>query len=385
MSSCSPPVFYYHSVAPFRVQEWSLQRLTVSLSTLEDQLRYLDKHGFHTIFLEEYSAIRNGIQPGSGDEICLTFDDGYLDNWVYAWPLAKKYGQCFTLFVSPECVDPRPVVRPTLQDVWEGRVPQEALETRGYLSWAELKRMQESGVVDVQSHTMSHTKYVVSTRLVEFYYGGYRGIYPIWNQNPGLKPHYMADPEFATRIPLGFPLFEERSAVIARKVDINPQLMADLEELQSHFALNTIEARPAYEARARDLLEGYQAKSQLVVGVESPQDQRLRLEYEVVESKKQIEIQLQKPVHFLCWPHGDNSGEAHQLAREAGYLATTSGKMTGEANKPDRIPRIGGDFENSLWVSRQKFHFKINSHYRRQPYRTVRKVYDLKNRILKNA
>lgn len=51
----------------------------------------------------------------------------------------------------------------------------------------------------------------------------------------------------------------------------------------------------------------------------------------------------------------------------------------------DRIPRIPADFENSVWVSRQKFHFKIASHYRRQPYYAVWMVNHFKNKMLKRS
>ena len=382
MSKCSPPVFYYHSVAPAKNDSWVLNGLTFSLQKFEDQLQYLAKNGFRSIFLDEYSDIREGKKSSQGNEICLTFDDGYLDNWVYVWPLAKKYGIRFTLFASPECLDPRSIVRPNLADVWAGTCTMNELDDRGYLTWDELRAMQESGIVDVQSHTMSHTKYITSDEVTGFYYGGPRGVYPIWNQNPGLKPVYMADPGFENRLPWGYPLFKEQSAVIAHKATINPEVFLELSALGAGYDLSEAAQRPVYEADALQVLKSHRANNTLITERELQTDYLQRLHYEVVKSKEVLEQRLEKPIHFLCWPHGDNTQEAHELARSSGYRATTSGKLTGESGKVDRIPRLGGDFDNAPWLSRQKFHFKINSHYQRQPYRAVREIYDLKNRIL---
>lgn len=236
MSNVNPPVIYYHSVAPAPQPDWCLNWLTLPLRFFEDQLAFLRSNQYKTIFLEEWLAYRTGEKQLHQKAVCLTFDDGLLDNWVYAFPLAKKYGVRFTLFVAPECLDPRALVRPTLEDVWNGDCQESDLNTKGYVSWQELKIMQESGVVDVQSHTMTHEKHVASDRIKNYYYGGPAGVYAIWNTNPAMKPFYMADPGFNKRIPWGTPLFEERSAVIVKKHVINPQFLLHIQNLIVEFA-----------------------------------------------------------------------------------------------------------------------------------------------------
>jgi hypothetical protein len=57
--------------------------------------------------------------------------------------------------------------------------------------------------------------------------------------------------------------------------------------------------------------------------------------------------------------------------------------MLGEQNQKDRIPRIGADFDNGPWVSRQKLRFKVAAHYRRQPYFAFSALNELKNRALR--
>lgn len=105
MKNISPPVFYYHSVAPAPFEGWLLKGLTIPLAVFEDQLAWLKARDYKSILLEEWLRIRQGRTAATGKEVCLTFDDGLLDNWVYAFPIARKYGMRFTLFVSPECIN----------------------------------------------------------------------------------------------------------------------------------------------------------------------------------------------------------------------------------------------------------------------------------------
>lgn len=381
MKNISPPVFYYHSVAPKLFEGWLLRFLTLKLANFEQQMAYLKDNGFRAIFMDEWHRIRIGHKSASGKEVCLTFDDGLLDNWVYAWPVAKKYGMKFTIFVSPECIEPRSVVRPTLEDVWNGNCKPEELAGPGYLSWEELRLMQESGLVDVQSHTMTHAKYVSAPTLRGFYYGGFKGYHPILNANPELRAVYMQDPGFEKRLSWGAPLFEETSAVVVKKHYISQELMREATALAAGYKLQDETTRPAYEKEARALVDDYARTGKLLEGMEKDEEYRARLVYEVVDSKRLIEEKIGKPVQFLCWPHGDNNSAAHTLAKESGYLATTSGKMLREQNEADRIPRHGADFDNSPWINRQKFHYKVGAHYHKQPYYALARLNELKNKV----
>ena len=381
MKTVSPPVIYYHSVAPKPFTNWVLRWLTFELHYFEDQLQYLRARGYRTVFFDEWHRIRTGGQESTGREICISFDDGLLDNWVYVYPLIRKMGMRFTLFISPECIDPRDVVRPTLEDVWAGKCKEEELEGLGYLTWNEIRRMQESGCVDIQSHTMTHAKYIHSPQLRSFYYGGFTGLHPILNARPELRADYMLQEGFEDLLPQGAPLFEEISAVSARKHQIHPEFFSEVAAEAGRFNLCDERERAAYETRVRQIHADWQRSGELVAGVETEADYQSRIRYEIVDSKRIIEEKLGKPVQFLCWPHGDNTAETHALAREAGYLATTAGKMTGEAGQADRIPRIGTMWRLGHWMNRRKLHYKLASHYKKQPYYAIWLLNEYKNRL----
>lgn len=378
----SPPVIYYHSVAPELFENWVQKFLTQPLADFEAQLQFLREQEYGTVFLDEWMAYRSGQKKVTGKEICIAFDDGLLDNWVYVWPLAKKYGMRFTLFVSPECVSAGKIPRPTLEDVWKGRCKISELNGLGYLNWSEIRAMQDSGLVDIHSHTMTHAKYPVSGKITGFYYGGFPGLHPILNAFPELRPNYMNVPDFESRLSKGTPLFEEKSAVIARRVTISPAFMEEAAQLAARYDTGGPTLPAAYESAVLALRNTYDRQERLLTAVESDEAYHARLQYEILRSKEIIESQLGKTVDFLCWPHGDNTQEAHDMAIAAGYRATTAGKMTHSADRLNRIPRFGAVWSHGDWLNRQKFHYKIASHYRIQPYYTIWLLNEYKNRLL---
>lgn len=202
---------------------------------------------------------------------------------------------------------------------------------------------------------------------------------------PEEKPFYMHDPRFGQRLPQGAPLLEETSSVVARKRSVNPDFMRESETLAGLYDLSDPEQRQEYEAKARAIYQRYHDEGRLITAIESFSDFIPRVEYEVVESRRILEEKLGKPVHFLCWPHGDNSKGAHAIAREAGYLATTAGKLTGENNQPDRIPRLGTDWEMNPWLVRRKLDYKLSSQRRQQPYYSLWLANEYKNKLLKKS
>jgi peptidoglycan/xylan/chitin deacetylase (PgdA/CDA1 family) len=383
MTRPSPLVTYYHSVAPEPFEGWPLRFLTMRMDRFEQELDQIVERGWRTIFMDEWWRMRTGKEKQLGSELCITFDDGLLDNWVYAFPLVKKRGLKMTLFVCPELIEDADAVRPNLEDVWNGSCRADDLLGLGQLSWGELRAMQCSGHVDIQSHTMTHTKHIVSGELRGAYYGGFAGYYPALNTYTlERKPRYMADPGFSQRIPIGTPLFAENSAVVARRKTICEDFLHEAASLAQAHDLSRAEERPVYEQRLRDLHLRYGANGGVIQGEESFQEHVDRVEYEIIGSKREVEKRLDKPVEFLCWPHGGNSPATHEVAKQAGYLATTVGKMTSRSGDIDRILRTGTDWPLSLPMRRLKFDAKMGAAHGRQPFRAVAGLNDLKNRLL---
>ncbi len=120
------PVFMYHAVSDFI---WGSAELFVSPSELEKQLQALQEGGYTPITFEDLDRIEEIEKP-----VMLTFDDGYDDNYTELFPLLKKYNMKATVFVITNDV---------------GIIHK--------LTEAQIREMSESGLVSIQSHTMSHS------------------------------------------------------------------------------------------------------------------------------------------------------------------------------------------------------------------------------------
>jgi peptidoglycan/xylan/chitin deacetylase (PgdA/CDA1 family) len=101
-------VLTLHSVAPMApCNAFAPNRhLQVAPEFLDRTIDQIRDAGIELVSLEE--AVKRGIegQEGKGRRFAaLTFDDGYRDNLVHAWPILKRQGVPFTIFVTSGFVD----------------------------------------------------------------------------------------------------------------------------------------------------------------------------------------------------------------------------------------------------------------------------------------
>ncbi|MCK4325702.1 polysaccharide deacetylase family protein [bacterium] len=135
--------------------------VTVTPEYFEEQMRYLGQRGYNTIFLKELISCLEQKKAPPEKTVALTFDDGYLDNWLYAYPILKKYKMKATIFVITSPIRDRhsnstPEISPH-SETRPAAVLGKGLSDH-YLSWAEMREMEDSGLVDIQCHTHSHQR-----------------------------------------------------------------------------------------------------------------------------------------------------------------------------------------------------------------------------------
>lgn len=124
------PILTYHHVGIPSGSKWRLN--TVSEKSFDFQMGFLKRHGFKVISFED---LVEGIKAGhqfSRNSVVVQFDDGYEDNYTYAFPIVKKYGFPAIVFLVSDKIG-----------------------SRGFLTWDELGEMERSNFV-AGAHTRHH-------------------------------------------------------------------------------------------------------------------------------------------------------------------------------------------------------------------------------------
>jgi peptidoglycan/xylan/chitin deacetylase (PgdA/CDA1 family) len=331
-------VIMFHSVG-LDSTAWGKNLLSVPFAHMESFIRYLSMKPYDTPFLDEWYRSQSRPAEVKAKQVFLTFDDGYLDNWVYLFPLLEKYAVRATMFINPEFVDFQEIPRPNLKDVWQSKLKMEDLQVLGNLNWGEIRMMQSSGFVDIQSHSMSHNWYFTSENIIGFYSRQTKDPHWLaWLEKPERKPFWMVEDQRGFVRP-GTPIFENGRSLGIRRYFPDKRLIDYAVELHCQH--------PGIEfAEAKRLCVRFQTESGTCGRMETDSEMIDRLRYELIESKRIIESKLSKPVDFLCWPGGAFNEFSLQIARRAGYRAYTLPSRLKKAVRPGDavdhwIPRSG--------------------------------------------
>ena len=109
--------------------------LSVTPHSFADQMLALFKAGVHTITLDDvYAALTEGL-PLPERPVILTFDDGYDDFYTEAYPILEALHMKATSFIITGKVG------------W-----------KGYMTWDQLREIDQSGLVQFESHTVNHVE-----------------------------------------------------------------------------------------------------------------------------------------------------------------------------------------------------------------------------------
>lgn len=131
------PVIMYHHVQPMaEAQARGQGSLTVDPGYFDQQMSYIASRGYTTITAEQLvDALRTHTQL-PGKSIVVTLDDGYEDNYTYAFQILKKYNLIGNIMVATGLLG--------------------GTGNNTYFTWDQLKEMVNSGHVYAYDHTWSH-------------------------------------------------------------------------------------------------------------------------------------------------------------------------------------------------------------------------------------
>ena len=165
-SASGIPVLNYH-----QVEEKDGNPLTLWPDQFEAQMAYLAEEGYTPITIDEMmDALENGA-PLPEKPVIITFDDGYADNYEYAYPILKKYGFKATIFLIYDFTNTYP----------------------NYLTWDQINEMKESGLIHFESHTMTHANLAELTSVDELRHE-IADSHDLLSQKLGYDMHYIAYP-----------------------------------------------------------------------------------------------------------------------------------------------------------------------------------------------
>jgi peptidoglycan/xylan/chitin deacetylase (PgdA/CDA1 family) len=282
------------------------------------------------------------------NSIFLTFDDGYLDNWVHVFPILKKYEMKGTIFVSPDFVDPGSDIRPNLDDVWAGKCRRDELTIAGFLNWAEMRLMEESGLVDVQSHAMTHTWYFSGPRIGAFHQPHEVTPYPwlFWNARPDRKSYYLTEDQ-QEFLPWGYPILEHQKSLAGLRYFPKPEVVDDIVDFVAAHGGRDFFRTANWRHAIVHGVPSLACRDEVPGVYETEAEKKARVAQELGQSKTIIEANLGKTVEYICWPGGANNELVRSIARSVGYKSWTLGSME-ERDKlnvpgedPSSIRRIG--------------------------------------------
>ncbi len=124
------PIFVYHDIVDTITGEEFMQ---TTKENFEAQITGLQKIGYEFIRYDDLIRYSKGEKKLKEKSILLTFDDGYEGNYYILYPIIQKYQIPITINIIDNNVG-----------------------NNGYLTWEQIKEMNQSGLVDIYTHSRYH-------------------------------------------------------------------------------------------------------------------------------------------------------------------------------------------------------------------------------------
>ena len=132
------PIIMYHSILN---SDAKAGKYVITPKTLEEDFAYLKAHGYTAVTISDLIAYQEGRKELPQKPIMITFDDGYYNNYSYAFPLLKKYDMKAVISVIGRYTD-------------EYSASMEKMNNNySQLTWDQIQEMMDSGYVEFANHS----------------------------------------------------------------------------------------------------------------------------------------------------------------------------------------------------------------------------------------
>lgn len=147
MPKNSVSVLMYHALT--EKPESGVHRVHIPVAAFEEQMNWLASQAYQVLPLRTLVASLKQGHNLPEKRVVLTFDDGYLSLYNYAWPILKKHNFEATLFVTTD-----PVGLPAYSSLKGFEEAGQPVNDRP-LTWPELGEMAQGGWA-IEGHSCSH-------------------------------------------------------------------------------------------------------------------------------------------------------------------------------------------------------------------------------------
>lgn len=118
----------------YRVNDVDKNAFTLTVEQFDAQMKFLVDDGYTVISPDELLDAWEGGGSLPNKPVVITFDEGSADDYKNVFPILQKYNLKATMFVITDNVNLYP----------------------NYMTWDQAREMQASGLVDIESHTLSN-------------------------------------------------------------------------------------------------------------------------------------------------------------------------------------------------------------------------------------
>jgi len=127
------PILVYHIVRPsYPDDSAEVRAIALTPDTFDAQMAYLRESGYRIVTFTDLENYFRDKKPLPRNPIILSFDDGWKDQYKYAFPILKKHGYPATFFIFTNSID-----------------------HKSFFSLDQLKEMLAAGM-SIGSHSRSH-------------------------------------------------------------------------------------------------------------------------------------------------------------------------------------------------------------------------------------
>jgi hypothetical protein len=250
-----------------------------------------------------------------------------MDNYTHAFPLLKKYHIKATIFLNTFFIG-------------ENR---QSTQYPEYLTWQEIREMQDSGLVEFQLHTHQHNPVFKNAQITGFI----RNLAHI---------SFIDALAYPSPVETGFPMFKKRGAYSLQAMQPSVAILQKFK----HFFHTELEFLPQKEAlqKAQAFIDEHIDE----FTIETQAQAKKRIQADIQLNQKLIAENTGKTANFFAWTWGHKSKMGLDTLKASGIQGVFSTKKGSNWRKKINFNKIRRIELRNFTVQKFKLNLFINQH-----------------------